>query len=286
MAGPNTTGKPKTADYNLGRGIVYFATNLANGQPKSFRDLGNAPEFNVSVEVETLEHQSSREGLKVVDKEVIISQDVSVSFQLDEINNENLALFFSGAKAAHVNVSVAGFAEFSMVADGDLELARWYDIHNDATPTERAYDVQASDLTVKTNEAAPVTLVLDVDYELDVEMGRIFILSTGILVPVAIGTGDGLLVTLAAAAGANDVDEVRSLTQTNVIGTLKFISENPADNDRSTEYEFHQISLKPEGDFSLIGDEFSVQGFTGSAEKSATFSPDSPTLTIRTVKTS
>ena len=286
MAGSNTTGKPQTADYNLGRGIVYFATNLADGSPKSFRDLGNAPEFNVSVEVETLEHQSSREGLKVVDKEVIISQDVSVSFQLDEINNENLALFFSGAKATHVNVSVAGFVEHGMVADGDLELGRWYDIENAAAPSERAYDVQAADLTVKTNEAVPITLVLDTDYELDVEMGRIFTLSTSAAIATAIGTGDGLLVTLVANGAANDVDEVRSLTQTNVIGTLKFISENPADNDRSTEYEFHQISLKPEGDFSLIGDEFSVQGFTGSAEKNATHSPDSPTLTIRTVKTS
>lgn len=283
MAGPNTTGKPDTEDYNLGRGIVYFAPIDAAGKPTIWRDLGNAPEFNISVEVETLEHQSSREGLKIVDKEVIISQEISVSFQLDEINFENLALFFSGEKNTHVNVSVAGFVEFEMVKDGDLELGRWYDLYNAAVPAERAYDVDIADLTVKTNEAAPVTLVVDVDFELDAEMGRIFILSTGILVPVAIGTGDGLLVTLVANGTAKDVAEVRALTQTNVLGALKFISENPADNDRSTEYEFHKISIKPEGDFALIGDEFTVQGFTGAAEKNETHSPDSPTMTSRVV---
>jgi hypothetical protein len=283
MAGPNETGKPKTEDYNLGRGIVYFAPIDADGKPTIWRDLGNAPEFNISVEVETLEHQSSREGLKVVDKEVIISQEVSVGFQLDEINSENMALFFSGAKASHTNVSVAGFVEHEMVLDGNLELGRWYDLYNAASPPERAYDVDIADLTVKTNEAAPVTLVVDVDFELDAEMGRIFILSTGILVPTAIGTGDGLLVTLVANGAAKDVEEVRALIQTNVLGALKFISENPADNDRSQEYEFHKISIKPEGDFALIGDEFTVQGFTGAAEKNETQSPDSPTLTIRVV---
>ena len=252
--------------------------------PTGYRDLGNAPEFNVTVEVETLEHQSSREGLKIVDKEVIISQDVSVSFQLDEINNENLALFFSGEKATHVNPTVAGFGPAVIVNDGDLALGRWYDIHDAATPRERAYDVEDANITLETTEAAPIALAIDVDYLLDVEMGRIFTLSTSAKIATAIGTSDGLSITLAADAGAQTpIDEVRGLTQTNVLGALKFISENPADNDRSTEYEFHKMSLKAEGDFSLIGDEFSVEGFTASAETNPTSSPDSPTLTIRVV---
>ncbi len=284
MAGPNTTGKPNTEDYNLGRGIVYFSDLDTGDLPTGYRDLGNAPEFNVTVEVETLEHQSSREGLKKVDKEVTISQDVSVSFQLDEINNENLALFFSGEKATHVNPTVAGFGPAVIVNDGDLGLGRWYDIHDAATPRERAYDVEDANITLETTEAVPITLAIDVDYELDIEMGRIFTLSTSALLATAIGTGDGLKITLAADAGAQTpIDEVRGLTKTNVIGALKFISENPADNDRSTEWEFHKMSLKAEGDFSLIGDEFSVEGFTASAETNETSSPNSPTLTIRTV---
>ena len=88
--------------------------------------------------------------------------------------------------------------------------------------------------------------------------------------------------TLAADAGAVSYDEVRALTQTNVIAALKFIGENPANNDAQVEYQFHQVSLKADGDLSAIGDEFSVMGFTAVAETNTTLDPNSPTLTIRT----
>ena len=83
MPGVNTTGVPNTNDYNLGRGIVYFSLLDTNGLPTGgYRDLGNAPEFNVSFETETLEHQASRLGLKVTDKEVVISQKCKLSQML------------------------------------------------------------------------------------------------------------------------------------------------------------------------------------------------------------
>ena len=58
MAGLNLTGQPNTDDYNLGRGVVYFATlDSATERPKSYRDMGNAPEFNITVTVEDVRHQ-------------------------------------------------------------------------------------------------------------------------------------------------------------------------------------------------------------------------------------
>lgn len=278
-SGPNTTGKPKTEDYNLGRGILYFATlNTTTGLPDNggFRDLGNAPEFNLSIEVETLEHQSSREGLKIVDKEVVISQDASVSFSLDEINDENVALFFAGEKATHTNVALAGFSSYEMVttASGGVTLGRWYDIVNSAG--ERAYDIESADLALA-EESGPTTLVENTDYELDLVNGRIFLLSTA----VNIAAGEGMDVTLAANGTAKGVDEVQGLTQTNITGVLKFIAENPANNDKQTEYTFHQIELKADGDFALIGDEFTQMNFTGAAEKNTTLNR---TMTKRTVQ--
>lgn len=278
--GPNTTGKPNTNDYNLGRGVVYFALHDANGRPKAWRDLGNAPEFNVTIEEETLEHQSSREGLKTTDKEVTISKDMSLTFQLDEINHENLASFLSGEKATHTNVAVAGFTEWEMVPAGELEAGRWYDIKNSSHA--RAYDVDSTKLTVKTTNASPVTLALNTDYELDETMGRIFLISTSSAVTTAVGAGEGLDVTLTADAGASAVSEVRALTQSNLVGSLKFISENPASNDVQTEYEWHQVTLKSDGDFGLISDEWTTMGFAAKAEKNTTYT-NSSTLTIRNV---
>lgn len=282
MAGPNTTGQPNTSDYNLGRGIVYFAALDTTTQlPKAYRDLGNAPEFNISVETETLEHQSSRQGLKVTDKEVTISQKINLSFQLDEINHENLAEFFAGEKAAHTNVAVAGFSQYAMIPDPEVALGRWYDIRD--SNGNRAYDVESANLDMETSNVSPVTLVLNTDYLLDSEQGRVFLLSTSTVVATAISGSEDINVTLSADAGARDVNEVRALTQTTVSGALKFIAENPVDADRETEYQFHKVSLKADGDFALIGDEFSTMGFTAVAETNSTASANSPTLTIRTV---
>lgn len=277
MAGPNTTGLPQTDDYNLGRGIVYFADiDAVTGLPKAFRDMGNAPEFNISIEVETLEHQSSREGLKITDKEVTISQKINIALSLDEINFENMAELFAGQKATHTNVAVAGFAEIDKYIVG-VQLGRWYDIRN--ASGERAYNIDAGDLTLEKDGAPDVLLVEGTDYTLDLEMGRFFLLSTA----VNIAAGDDLNSTLAAKAGASSVSEVQALIKTTVSGALKFIGENPADADRKTEYHFHQISLKADGDFSLIGDEFTVMQFTGVAERNLLADSASPTLTIRVV---
>ena len=280
MPGLNLTGLPNTNDYNLGRGTVYFAAlDTVTNLPTNYRDLGNAPEFNVSLESETLEHQSSRGGLKITDKEVVISQKMSLALTLDEINFQNLAQLFSGATATHTNPSILGFTIFTdAVVAADVVLGRWYDILN--ASGERAYDLQnTSDLLIENGSAGnPGPLVDGVDYTLDLLMGRFFLLTTA----TAIVDGEEIDITLTAAGGAVNQDEVQALTATSIIGALKFISENPAAADHKTEYQFHKVSLKAEGDFSLIGDEFTQMQFTAVAEKNETSDPDSPTLTVRT----
>jgi len=283
MPRPNTTGKPDTSSYNLGRGKVFFAFLDSSGNPKEYRDLGNAPEFSISLEVETLEHQSSRGGLKITDKEVTISQKVNLSLSLDEINAQNLAEFLSGDIAGldasdssgHDNPTHSGVTERELVAVGEVVLGRWYDLVDGNG--NRCYDIKASNLTVKDDGAT--TLTKDTDYEVDEEMGRIFVLTGGSLT-----TSNGIDFELTADTSADEyIPEVKSLTKTTVTGALKFISENPAANDRRSEFQFHQVSLKAEGDFGLISDEYTQMTFTAVAERNEAADPDSPTLTIRTV---
>lgn len=273
MPGPNLTGQPKTEDYNLGRGILYFAPiSAVTGLPGAYRDLGNAPEFKITTAEETLKHTSSRQGLRFTDAEVVLSKDTSFNFQLDEVNDENLALLFSGTQSTHTNVAIAGFTEYEMIAD--VEMGRWYDLRNAAG--SRAYDVLAANLTVEKSGAPDVAMVLNTDYLLDSEGGRIFILSTGIVVVA----GDAIDVTLAADAGAKVIKQVEGMTQSSIKGALKFIGSNPQNNDAKTEIQFHKASLKADGDFSLIGDDWTLMPFTGTAERNSLMT-SSPTLTIR-----
>jgi len=84
---------PNTDNYTLGKGIVFFdQKNLDTGLYVGERDLGNAPAFSFNIALEKLEHFSSRGGLKAKDKEIISQITPGVTFTLDEINKQNLAL--------------------------------------------------------------------------------------------------------------------------------------------------------------------------------------------------
>lgn len=264
MAGPNLTGAPKTTDYLLGRGRLYAAELDANNKPKAYRDLGNCPEFALAMESETLQHLSSRGGLKTVDKEVTIRQSGTTTFRLDELSHDNMALFLSGDMSTHTNSAIAGWTVFAMVAAsaGLLEGGRWYDLQN--STNVRAYDIDSSKLTIA--DTTDVAFVKDTDYTLDATWGRIFLIPTSAKVIAAVAADRGLKATLTADATAKVVEQVKGLTQTNKIVALKFISVNPANNDEETEFEFHKVTLKADGDLGLISDDFTTAGFTGAAE--------------------
>lgn len=283
MPGPNTLGTPNTDDYNLGRGRIFVVGLSAAGLPVGgWRHVGNAPSFNITSEIETLQHFSSMSGLKNLDLEVVLQDVRGLNFELEEANHENLEMFFSGEKATVTNSAVAGFTEYQMVPDGELLAGRWYDVMNSSRV--RAYDLDATKIVVKTAAGSPVTLTQGTDYIFGDDgllTGRIFIMDTA-PIQTAITAGDGLRVVLTADAGARTVNEVRALTRSTVEVALKFIAENAVDGSIS-EYEFHKVKLKAAGDFALISDDWQNQPFEGKCETNATKSPDSPVLSIRTV---
>lgn len=278
MAGSNTTGLPKTTDYSLGRGKLYVAKlDTATGKPDAdgWRDVGNVPDFSCSIDIEELLHQSSQSGLRVTDKRVVVSQTLNMSISLDELSSQNMALFFSGDTATVTNPTVAGFT--AVVLTADAKLGRWYDIVN--ASGVRAMDLIAANVTAR-ESGTPTTLVLGTDYKLDLKMGRIFLFSTA----TGIADGESLDVAVAATAGAAaSLDQVKALTKSAEQLVVKFIGENPANNDQQVELEFHSVNLSAEGDFALIGDDWSVMQLTGVAQQETLGDPAGPrTLTITT----
>lgn len=305
--GLNQTGMLDTGEYTLGRGIVYLAPLIQN-LPGEYRDIGNATELNVNVETETLEHQSSRQGLAVIDKEIVVSQKMSLTLTFDSINFQNLALFFSGetgnqdllvasdevtaGTSVFRNLNPSTAAEETFDAD---DLPFWFDIYVDrynATPDlKRLYNIDATSFGSVTIEGADntgmnaVTLTEDTHFTVQREMGRIFINQAGITA-LAGGTNTSRIQVVTAAsinvAADTDIDEVRGLRQSTIANALKFIAENPADNNELTEYQFHKVTLRSEGDFSLVGDEFTTGQLNGTVEENATADPNSPFVTTRT----
>ena len=283
MPGPNLAGTPQTEDFNLGRGRLFIGElDVTTKLPtKGYRDIGNVPEFALTVETETLEHRSSRTGLAVVDKEVVISQKLNGSFRFDELSYENMAEFFAGVQALYDNSAAVS----AITGDDNLTVfthGRWYDLYAGVDGSGvRLYDIGA--LTVK-DKTGVTTYVLGTDYNVDLKWGRIFIITAGSIAFDEEGSGLGTILDIITAANAGadaSFSEVRGLAQSPPEIALLFIGENPANNDTQVEFLFHAVSLKADGDFGLISDDWTQMGVTFVAGTNVTASPLSPTLTIR-----
>lgn len=283
MPGINTSGAPNTRDYTLGRGIVRLASLTAAGLPDAdgFRDLGNAPEFGITVSAEDVRHQSSRTQLKFTDKRCTVSQEVGVTFILDEMNFQNLADYFSGGTETYTNTHDTLWAghEDSLVA-AVLKIGNWYQLKDDSGA--RVYNLDAAGCVYSFEQdpaGTPAVLAVD-DYEIDEQMGLVRFLSTG---TTSLSDADviGFAITTGATVG-QDLDQVNALTEADITGALLFIQTNACDQGNKSEYLFHKVSLSSDGDLPLIGDEIQTASFTGVAEVNSAVTDTSQVLTVRT----
>jgi hypothetical protein len=81
-----------TSLYYRGKGILKFDRFDEDGLPTGLRDMGNAPDFSVGVTEETSKHYSAREGVKTLDLEDTLTQELSGAFTLEEYDADNLRL--------------------------------------------------------------------------------------------------------------------------------------------------------------------------------------------------
>lgn len=284
MPGINDTGAPQTRDYTLGRGIVRLASLTAAGLPDSdgFRDLGNAVEFNITVEAEDLKHQSSRTQLKFTDARVTLSQEVGMSMILDEMNFQNLSDFFSGTTEVYNNPHDVTFLATAASVSTSIKVGNWYALLDASTVRQRVYNLDATGVVYDfvLDPSGVATSLSSDDYELDEEMGLIRFLSTG---TNTLADGDDIGWAISTGATTpNDLDQANALTKTDVVGSLLFIQMNAQDGANKTEYVFHKVSLTADGDLPLIGEDWMQASFNGVAQANSGVSDTSQVLTIRT----
>ena len=83
---------PSTDNYYVGKGKISFK---AVGE-LVFRDIGNVSSLETAPNITTLEHFSSREGVKKKDKEVVTEKKMTVTMVMDEWTAENLSMMLLG----------------------------------------------------------------------------------------------------------------------------------------------------------------------------------------------
>lgn len=278
MQGVNTTGRPNPAYVWLGRGKILLAKlNTTTGRPYDFRHVGNCKGFGINVETETLPHQNSRSGVKVIDREIVLSQKFNVSLVLDELSFDNLAVFFSGDATAATANPAASAADTDLLIATDAIKGRHYDIRQ--TDGDRLLDLKSGAIVIKSGAgAATNTLVLGTDYEIDLVWGSVF------LRPESSTFVDGHELYYSYTGGTTGtgttfertIDTVDIATQSKSSLFLRYVGINPANDDQQIMLDLHSVSLRADGDLSLIGDEFSEMTLAGVAEKNELGYPSSP----------
>lgn len=230
----------------LGRGKLFFGrfatgTTTFNGAMKYF---GNTPAVNLNVTEETLEHFDSDQGLKIKDRVVTLSQEIGGSFQTDNINSENLKLFFAADETVTSQTSASNVVETvsGVVTDAYFQLG--------VTPTRP--QGHRGITSVDSVTEGSTTLVAGTDYEVDLVNGRIWFPDSS----TAFDPGDTLVVQYDVPA--ETYQTIADLNET-VYGRLEYISDNPVGTNFN--YLWPYVKLTADGDLALKGDEWQVMNF-------------------------
>lgn len=254
-------GSPSTENFQLGKGVAYFnRKDLATGLMTGERDLGNAPALSFNVSLEKLEHFSSRGGLRAKDKEIISQITPGITFTLDEVTSENLAL-----------LTLADIITVSQLTGPVVDEPHVAHLGKRIDLAFRGI----SSVVVKKAGGTPTYINGD-DYIIDTSLkddkiGRILIVEDGDIVD-----GDNLEISYTKATVT--YKRVAAFKQTQVEGFFRFVSDNPAGGQQ--ELQVWRLSLTPSGDTGLIGEDWSTLGFAGEILKDATGHPDSPYMDI------
>src|ERR1700722_13488737 len=86
---------PNITNYYVGKGVMSWSVEGGDG---SYRDLGNCSSFEITPQVQRLEHWSSRTPTKTKDQSVVQQKAMSAKGVLDEISQDNLSLALMGSQ--------------------------------------------------------------------------------------------------------------------------------------------------------------------------------------------
>ena len=250
---------PNTDNYTLGKGVLYFGRFDANGVSEGWQDLGNCPAFSVQPTIETLDHFSSREGLKEKDKTVNISVANTARFTLDEYSAENLALaILSTAPTTETQATGAAVAETFTAAHD-----KWVDL------TYR--NVLATGITVE-DAGGGGAYVEGTDYALNYKRGMIKILSTGSI-------ADDAAMQIGYGYSGETWNLLNAVSSTDIEGALLFIGD--PEEGVSYEMEIWKGKLRIAGELNFISDDWATMEFEYEVEKDETNHPTNPWYVIR-----
>ena len=246
-----------TKNYTLGRGKVHFSRFKTGTQtPSGFYYIGNTPEFNLTIESETLDHFSSDEGIREKDDSVPLEVTRTGSLITDNIDPKNVALFFFGEEVTVTQASVASSVETLE----DIKAGHSYKLGSTANNPTGYFGIATAGFAVAVSPGG-TALVAGTDYEMNFDIGMITFLDTSALAV------DGVDIDVTYAVLESTRDRVLSGSEP-VEGAMMYIAFNP--KGKNFDYYLPYVKVTPNGDYALKGDEWQQIPFTLEALKPTT----------------
>jgi len=217
--------------YFSGQGRVWIGERSLLGEPQGLKYVGNVPELKVALSVETMEHQESVSGQRLVDLQLIKTKKGEFSCTLEELIQVNLGLALYG----HTTVMTAG-----TVTDEPMP--------NPLIPGDLYLLAKQNVSTVVVSDSSPTPLVLpDDQYTVNGKHGSLVFLDT---------TNGGPYVepfTVDYAYGASS--STAMFTQALPERWVRFEGLNTADGNREVVIDLYRVAINPAKELSVITEE-------------------------------
>lgn len=243
------------ADLYLGRGEVYFDRFDASGLRTGERFLGNCSVFKIGLTDETKEKYSAAEATAPLIKQVNTRRTPEISITLDEYDQDKLALFHMGRATG---LAQTGASATNIVPPaGRVKKGAWFPMESPVgTPRRGTVALPITAVTLTGAAGTPV-YVLGTDYSVDLVSGRVYIIPGG-----AILDGGALQLNFTfPTLTATTAPYVEAGTSNFIEGFLRFKSKQAT--GPSMEVEVWKVSIAPDGDQDLIGDDFGEYALKG-----------------------
>ena len=222
----------------IGRGKVYVATfKSGTHTPDLWRYVGNSPSFSVNIQSDKLEHFSSDSGVRVKDKSVTLQTNRTGSLVLDDINAENLALFFFGSTSTLAQTSATAQTE---TVTGTKK-GYYHQLGISGGNPTGVRSISNVGITVSS-----VAKTAGTDFVVDAVRGTIYIPDTS-----TIADASTMVITYDRAA----VSRKQIISgSTEIEGALRYVADNPDGEDN--DFYMPYVKLSANGDFNLKGDDW------------------------------
>ena len=227
----------------IGTSNIYIDVLTDEGVATGLQLKGNCPELSIKTDSERKEQTGNgRDNYGQVIASVTIPKPASLSFTLNQVDQEMFAMAFFGSNAVFSQAaSTLTDSPVITVADKFVEIGK----------------MNLSSVVVK-NEAGSTTYVAGTDYEVNPRLGLIRALSTG-AIPA------GATVEISATVGAITGTRMKAMTKSNVRCRLLVDGKNHADG-REFMLDVFRARLAPSGDLAVQGENFMEAKFEATLE--------------------